>query len=113
MIGPCDWCLTLSGRIHAARECCRLRSLAVAPAHNRNAVFAQVKKDEGSAALEELKAKVRIEYVRQRDMRRAAQRALEQAALAVGKAATAELLGKMKTASRQAAVSETLEMEFA
>jgi hypothetical protein len=61
----------MGGRFNAHRECCQLRMTAALPQHMRLAAFEKVRKESGKAAEEAFKEKVRIEYVRQREHRRA------------------------------------------
>ena len=62
--GPCEWCLTFSGRLIKGRTCCELRMLAAMPKARRQDVYARVRTTEGSEALEKLKRDVSAEYQR-------------------------------------------------
>ena len=92
----CEFCIAMSGRFNAYRECCQIRLLAGAPAHARQEVFDRVKAEGGEAELAELMQKARIEYRRQRDHRAAVARQLREQETAKGRQASAALLQTMK-----------------
>lgn len=92
----CEFCLFLTGRFDAHRECCQRRLLAGAPAHARQAVYDRVRNAEGEAALAELKQQVRAEYQRQLAYKaRIAQQQQDQVK-AKGREESAALLKKIK-----------------
>jgi hypothetical protein len=67
----CDLCIAMGGRFDANRECCQIRMTAALPQHMRLAAFAKVRAEAGRAAEEAFREKVRVEYMRQREHRRA------------------------------------------
>lgn len=67
----CEWCLALSGRFQAARECCQIRLLATMPRHARAAAYAGAGVVDGKT----LREKVQIEWHRQNESRLARGRA--------------------------------------
>lgn len=94
----CEFCLALSGRYNARRECCQIRQLVGAPHHIRAAAYDQVRTESGTAALEELKQKVRAEYRRQQDHKRALAEQEQARLTAKGRAEVGALLKTMKQA---------------
>ena len=92
----CEFCMAMSGRFNAHRECCQIRLLASAPEHTRDEVFSRVQAEGGEAELAELKKKARIEYRRQRDHRAAVARQQREQETAKGRQASAALLQTMK-----------------
>lgn len=67
----CDLCIAMGGRFDANRECCQIRLAAALPQHMKLAAFEKVRRESGKAAEEAFKERVRVEYVRQREHRRA------------------------------------------
>jgi hypothetical protein len=92
----CEFCAVLSGRFDANRACCQIRLLTGAPEHTRREVYARVKKDDGAAALAELKNQVNAEYRRQQDYKAAIVRARVERETAKGREESAALLKKIK-----------------
>lgn len=62
--GPCEWCLTFSGRTKKGRACCELRALAMMPKAQRQDVYMRTLKEDGIEAEKALKAAVGAEYRR-------------------------------------------------
>lgn len=62
--GPCEWCLTFSGRTMKGRRCCELRALAAMPKARRQEVYNQTLKDDGVDAMKKLMQDVGAEYQR-------------------------------------------------
>lgn len=92
----CEFCLALTGRFDANRECCQLRHLAGAPKHARLVVYNRVRNEEGERALAELKQKVRTEYQRQLDHKAKITRLQHDQVTAKGREESAALLKKIK-----------------
>lgn len=92
----CEFCAALSGRFNANRECCRIRLLAGAPQHARLAAYQQVKREDGEPALAALKAKLRAEVQRQRELATTQVESRLNQEAAMGRAAATALLRKMK-----------------
>lgn len=95
----CDLCLAGGGRFNAKLECCQLRLLAGAPAHNRKAVYERLQQAEGVKAVADLKAKVRAEFQRRQDKERADQKREHEQRTAAGRLAAAALLKQIKDKS--------------
>lgn len=68
-IERCEYCEADSGRTVAGRDCCQVRMLAKMPSAHRDAAFKRALVQLGSAGLEALKGRVRIEYKRLREKR--------------------------------------------
>lgn len=66
----CDLCLSWSGRTTKGAPCCEIRALAELPKVRRQAVYAQVKQEQGDEALQQLKAAVMVEYQRRQEFLR-------------------------------------------
>jgi hypothetical protein len=92
----CEFCAVLAGRFNANRACCRIRLLTGAPAHTRREEYARVKKEDGDAALAELKNQVNAEYQRQQEYKAAIVRAQVERETAKGREESAALLKKIK-----------------
>jgi hypothetical protein len=71
----CDWCLALSPRFQAQRECCQIRLLATMPRHAREAGYQRTREVSGKAAEEAQRQLVKAEWQRQKAPRTATARA--------------------------------------
>jgi hypothetical protein len=60
----CQSCQTFAPTFQKANECCQIRLLMESPKHQRLAVYARIRKEDGSRAVEEMKEVVRKEYKR-------------------------------------------------
>lgn len=65
----CEWCMALSARYQALRECCQIRLLATMPQHARLAVYARTRAVGGREAERAQMALVKAEYARQHGAR--------------------------------------------
>jgi hypothetical protein len=74
--GPCEWCLTFSGRMKKGRVCCELRMLAAMPKARRQEVYNQTLKDDGVEAMKKQQQDVATEYRRLVEFRAAKHEAL-------------------------------------
>ena len=92
----CEFCVALSGRFNAHRECCQIRLLAGTPQHVRQVAYDQVRREDGETALAGLKAKLRAEVQRQRELAYAQMETRLNQEAAIGRAAATALLTKMK-----------------
>lgn len=61
----------MGGRYQITRQCCQIRLLATMPAHARAIAYEDARKNEGTAAMEALKARVSAEWKRLNAARRA------------------------------------------
>ena len=62
--GPCEWCLTFSGRTKKGRRCCELRALAAMPKSRRQEVYNRVRREDGHDGADQLVKDVTAEYRR-------------------------------------------------
>jgi len=92
----CEFCLAMSGRFNANRECCQVRQLVGAPAHLRAAAYDRVRVEGGAEAVDALKRKVRAEYQRQQDRKQAIARREQERLTEKGRAEVGALLKMMK-----------------
>ena len=63
-VGPCEWCLTFSGRLMKGRACCELRMLATIPKARRQEVYNRVRREDGQSAVDQMVKDVAAEYKR-------------------------------------------------
>ena len=92
----CEFCLALSGRFNANRECCQIRQLTGAPHHVRAAAYDRARIEGGAGAVDELKRKVKAEYHRQQDHKQAIARQEHERQTAKGRAEVGALLKTMR-----------------
>lgn len=74
----CSYCQAFSPIYQKSNECCQIRLLAESPKHRRLAVYAKIKKESGSAELEELKKAVYKEYVRMQEWKASKSKNMEE-----------------------------------
>jgi len=60
----CQNCKIFAPTFQKANKCCQIRQLMESPRHQRIAAYAAIKKESGSAELEEVKEAVKAEYMR-------------------------------------------------
>lgn len=60
----CQSCQIFAPTFQKANRCCQIRQLMESPKHQRMIAYSAIKKESGSAKLEEVKKAVKAEYMR-------------------------------------------------